>query len=256
MAFWHGLAKLRMHTDLTLTILDTATTALGGELRNFATTTCAAFNTMELRREVAARIRRTVSREKNQTGSRAQSSHDSDAKMHGQLRSSARSKKFNMNTYKIHALGDYVDTIRRLGTTDSYSTEVVSHFCFPIYSLYQSTVRASGSIAHAKQDTPVQAGKILLSRWQGWSGGRLAFVAFESGWENPGRPLNMNLKEHVLPTCTTTSENLNTTHCILASLYKSTMETLQSKYVESPWRYNGTLVNQAVWILCRILYLS
>lgn len=31
----------------------------------------------------------------------------------------------NLNTYKVHALGDYVETIRRYGTTDSYSTESV-----------------------------------------------------------------------------------------------------------------------------------
>lgn len=37
-----------------------------------------------------------------------------------------RAKTFNMNTYKAHALGDYAKTIRRYGTTDSYSTEPVS----------------------------------------------------------------------------------------------------------------------------------
>jgi hypothetical protein len=34
-------------------------------------------------------------------------------------------KTFNLNTYKFHALGDYTATIRRYGTTDSYSTEAV-----------------------------------------------------------------------------------------------------------------------------------
>ena len=37
-----------------------------------------------------------------------------------------RIKKFNLWTYKYHTLGDYADTIRRYGTTDSYSTEPVS----------------------------------------------------------------------------------------------------------------------------------
>jgi hypothetical protein len=37
-----------------------------------------------------------------------------------------RKKTFNLNTYKAHALRDYVETIRRYGTTDSYSTEPVS----------------------------------------------------------------------------------------------------------------------------------
>jgi hypothetical protein len=34
-------------------------------------------------------------------------------------------KKFNLATYKYHALGDYVSTIRKYGTTDSYTTERV-----------------------------------------------------------------------------------------------------------------------------------
>jgi hypothetical protein len=40
---------------------------------------------------------------------------------------SRRRKSFNLHTYKFHVLGDYVTSIRRFGTTDSYSTEPVSH---------------------------------------------------------------------------------------------------------------------------------
>jgi hypothetical protein len=35
-------------------------------------------------------------------------------------------KLLNLLTYKFHALGDYVQTIKLFGTTDSYSTQVVS----------------------------------------------------------------------------------------------------------------------------------
>ena len=35
-------------------------------------------------------------------------------------------RTFNINTYKFHALGDYKKAIRRFGTTDSYTTRVVS----------------------------------------------------------------------------------------------------------------------------------
>jgi hypothetical protein len=38
-------------------------------------------------------------------------------------------KTLNLNTYKHHALGDYSATIRKYGTTDSYSTEPVSLMC-------------------------------------------------------------------------------------------------------------------------------
>lgn len=37
-------------------------------------------------------------------------------------------KPLNLNTYKNHSLGDYTEAIRRYGTTDSYSTEIVFHF--------------------------------------------------------------------------------------------------------------------------------
>jgi hypothetical protein len=57
-AHWHGLAKLRMHTDDTLQILDLATTGLGNQLRAFQNETCASFETFELKRETAARQRR------------------------------------------------------------------------------------------------------------------------------------------------------------------------------------------------------
>jgi hypothetical protein len=40
---------------------------------------------------------------------------------------SGRKKNFTLNTYKYHACGDYPNTIRRYGTTDSYSTEIVSY---------------------------------------------------------------------------------------------------------------------------------
>jgi hypothetical protein len=55
---WHALAKLRMHTDYTLILLDDLTARLGQELRNFSQRTCSVFDTRELRREAAARARR------------------------------------------------------------------------------------------------------------------------------------------------------------------------------------------------------
>ncbi|KAG2058771.1 hypothetical protein BDR06DRAFT_980185 [Suillus hirtellus] len=40
--------------------------------------------------------------------------------------SRVRTKMFNLNTYKFHAMADYVSTIRFFGTTDSYTTQMVS----------------------------------------------------------------------------------------------------------------------------------
>ncbi|KAG6905246.1 hypothetical protein DXG01_003988 [Tephrocybe rancida] len=65
-ATWHGLAKLRLHTDITLKVLDDTTLHLGYSLREFVTRTCSQFNTRELPREAAARSRQAASAQKHQ----------------------------------------------------------------------------------------------------------------------------------------------------------------------------------------------
>ncbi|KAG6915518.1 hypothetical protein DXG01_011049 [Tephrocybe rancida] len=110
---WHSLAKLRMHTDLTLTSLDEATRALGSGLRRFVSTTCASFSTRELPREAEARARRAANEKKNVPP--APSAPGASAQ---------RAKTLNLDTYKFHALRDVAGHIREFGTTDSYSTEI------------------------------------------------------------------------------------------------------------------------------------
>ncbi|KIK32965.1 hypothetical protein CY34DRAFT_45160, partial [Suillus luteus UH-Slu-Lm8-n1] len=113
MSHWHGLAKLRMHSDITLEILNQQTTHLGEQFHHFSDKVCAAYQTMELDREVGARSRRQA---KDMTG------QIQDPPVPKQPR---RKKHFNIQTYKFHVLGDYVSSIRQFGTTDSYSTEPV-----------------------------------------------------------------------------------------------------------------------------------
>jgi len=48
LAHWHALAKLHMHNDLTLDIMDAATVSLGKKLHEFSQKTCPAFETKEL----------------------------------------------------------------------------------------------------------------------------------------------------------------------------------------------------------------
>ncbi|KAF8221838.1 hypothetical protein L208DRAFT_1325783, partial [Tricholoma matsutake] len=50
LAEWHAIAKLRMHTDFTLTLLTQSTTTIGKEFHSFAEWT-QTFNTVELPRE-------------------------------------------------------------------------------------------------------------------------------------------------------------------------------------------------------------
>jgi hypothetical protein len=115
-AHWHGLAKLRLHTDATLAILDDETTKLGQQLRAFQTQTSTAFATSELKREADARQRRQASAPGPSPLANAVS----------QTTNQRRPKTFNLKTYKVHALGDYVATIKRYGTTDSYTTAIAS----------------------------------------------------------------------------------------------------------------------------------
>ena len=100
-AEWHAFSKLRLHTETTLNLFEAVTREFGHLMRQFRNKTSNEYNTVELPRGADAR------------GGRSRSS---------------KKKILNLNTYKFHALADYVATIRLFGTTDSYSTLVVSLF--------------------------------------------------------------------------------------------------------------------------------
>ena len=113
LAKWHTLVKLRLHTDNTLALLDQALCRLSAQVRRFQRVTYAAFGTKELPQESAQRQRRELA--ELQSGHRKRPA-----------RSSPLPKSFNINTYKFHVLGDYSQMIMTFGTTNSYSTQVVS----------------------------------------------------------------------------------------------------------------------------------
>jgi hypothetical protein len=108
-AQWHALAKLRLHHDLTLDLLDYTTVRLGAHMRRFSRDTCETTNTRELQKEAEARARREGSKNGKGTATR-------------------KPRKLGVFTIKFHALGDYSTVIRRYGTTDSYSSETVRVF--------------------------------------------------------------------------------------------------------------------------------
>ncbi|KAG6919658.1 hypothetical protein DXG01_003522, partial [Tephrocybe rancida] len=157
LAHWHGLAKLRLHSKITLALLDKSTTILGDALCEFKSDICLAFATRELRREAAARVRREASKAA-QTANQDSAATDTipnqpsiaEFAQHASsittppapqvgttLLAQAtmtpaanpipchrrKAKEFSLSTYKLHAMGDYVSTIETFGTTDSYSTE-------------------------------------------------------------------------------------------------------------------------------------
>ncbi|KAJ2975803.1 hypothetical protein NUW54_g11670 [Trametes sanguinea] len=58
LANWHALAKLRLHTTVTIKIFRAATEHMCRAMRSFARTTCKRYDTRELPKETQARIRR------------------------------------------------------------------------------------------------------------------------------------------------------------------------------------------------------
>ena len=105
---WHAYVKLRLHTDTTLEMFESICTVLCQALRHFAAVTCPRYATKELPREADARAR-TAIRNKATNAS-----------------TTTKTKKFNMTTFKLHCIPDYPLAIRQYGTTDSYSTQIVS----------------------------------------------------------------------------------------------------------------------------------
>lgn len=115
LAYWHGLAKMRLHTESSVTLLDDAHTAMMAHLRIFTDTVCPAFDTWELPRESEKRAR-------------AQAVQQSTTQPRSSTASGRKRRSFHLRTVKTHLLGYYPAYIRRIGTSDSYSTNIVSLF--------------------------------------------------------------------------------------------------------------------------------
>jgi hypothetical protein len=136
---FHSLAKLRLHSDTTVDILDKRITELGKSLRIFEEKVCPTYETKELPKETAARGRRNAKKKEKQAAKgkgkgkrKAQDSEDEDDSEKPDS-TPPRTKKFNLCTYKTHAIGHYPRFIRLHGTTDNYTTQTVCIFPDLIY---------------------------------------------------------------------------------------------------------------------------
>lgn len=103
--------------------MDRLTTELGKAFRDFEGSVCSAYVTHELPREVTARQKRQQA--KAATSQETTSHTDPEPTKGKPTESKPLVKALNLQKYKHHSLGDYVETIRRYGTTDSYSTQSV-----------------------------------------------------------------------------------------------------------------------------------
>ena len=136
-----------MHTDETLMLLDTVTEHLGQQLCHFQLKTCAAFSTQELKQEAECHQHCASESLKNDQGNSTVTAAASTSS------ASRRPKTFNLQTYKLHALGNYLSSICRYGTTDSYSTEPASKHTSGVSSITYMTNRESLSTALPRQDS-------------------------------------------------------------------------------------------------------
>ena len=114
-SYWHSLVKLHLHSETTLKVLDNVTVLFSRALRHFKEVTCPCFNTVETDCEYNVRHRGAERRMSHQQAN-TELLPSTSGKCH---------KTFNLLTSKLHALGDYVKTIKVFGTTDSYSTQIV-----------------------------------------------------------------------------------------------------------------------------------
>ncbi|KAG2152593.1 uncharacterized protein EDB93DRAFT_1083062 [Suillus bovinus] len=164
---WHALTKLRVHTESTLLVLDETFKKLSHQLRKFCDFTCAAFTTTELPKERAA--------------CECKATHEHLCPNNPDPGvSSQKVKKFNLNTYKFHAMGDYVRSIRLFGTTDSFTTQIGELVHRALKAFYPLT---------NKLDTPTQ-----LATHESESGQSL--YAQDDKDTTVDAPLAFNLKHH------------------------------------------------------------
>ena len=135
LATWHALAKLRLHSETTLHIFEHATRTLGDAMREFLRKVCPDYDTKELPKETASRQRRKAAQaakrpplmavtESTAAAANTQNSVAPSTKSTPKL--TAKRKRFDLNTYKFHRLGDYPRCIREVGTTDGWTTQTVS----------------------------------------------------------------------------------------------------------------------------------
>ncbi|KAL1658267.1 hypothetical protein EV122DRAFT_182009, partial [Schizophyllum commune] len=115
---WHALGKARMHTDTTLDLLESLTQEFGKLMREFEQMS-RSYATVELPKEASARARRDAQKAATAAGQPALLPADIP------VPKTRKAKTLNLSTYKFHALGDYVRSIKLYGTTDSYSTQLV-----------------------------------------------------------------------------------------------------------------------------------
>jgi len=149
--------------------LEKSTARLGDLLRDFQKTVCPEYNTYGLPAEETARTRRRVRK-----ATAPPSTHvyaDSGCEEDEQVQRKGKKKKktrktrqFNLDSYKMHSLGDYAKAIRLYGTTDNYNSQTVCVFFYVNYLLltFCISTRVSSSIDEQNGATSVLTRENIL----------------------------------------------------------------------------------------------
>lgn len=126
MAMWHALAKLRLHTDSTLQVLELVTVLMGRSVRLFSRES-AKLDVRDLSGEEAARGRRSAASRAKTTEKGKQSAKPGTSKPSAGDSNTRQDKRriLNLKMFKFHNTGHLVSAIRRFGTSDNYTTQIV-----------------------------------------------------------------------------------------------------------------------------------
>ncbi|KAH9918886.1 uncharacterized protein BXZ73DRAFT_52743 [Epithele typhae] len=152
LATWHALAKLRLHSETTLTHLEEATSLLGASERAFVSKVCSLYATKELPKETASRHRRKAAKV-----ARCGPSTTGQKRGRGAISVPSKIKVLDYNTYKNHRLGDYPRTIRMYGTSDGWTAQILEQEHHRVKKFYPRTNKTCGFVAQIARQQHHQA---------------------------------------------------------------------------------------------------
>ena len=117
-------------------------------MRKFEKYVCSKYETKDLPSELVARTRRQQRKAIQKPTSSAPTRKDP-------LTKGPQQRKFNLETYKYHALGDYTISIRLHGPLDGYSSQLVSHPVLSAGGQYLTTDQGELEHCRSKRFYPI-----------------------------------------------------------------------------------------------------
>ena len=140
LATWHSYAKLRKNTKHTVNSLHSQSKELGRQLHIFLRQTCSQYKTKPLPGETTAHGHRHVASARKGTATTQKKPKPWDKPA---TEGESDLRPFNLATYKIHALTNYADQIKRFRPTNCFTTQHICHHSIPTEPTSDRTLRVS-----------------------------------------------------------------------------------------------------------------